>query len=122
MRIPHRTWPLGLGHFHEFAPGGSFGVGRAPSPDVRYGHPWPSLSASLPRFAILAPLANKPGSRGTANPSRIPCRSTLRVESGSTSDAASDAVARFLRNRINTASTGTRSGSGGTGLVRLQVD
>ena len=47
------------------------GAARAPSPDVRRGHPWPPLTACRLRFGILPALAAKPGSRGTDSPSSI---------------------------------------------------
>ena len=46
-----------------------FGVARAPSPDVRYGHPWPSLSRTRLRSAFQAPLVGYAGSRSTGDPS-----------------------------------------------------
>jgi len=51
------------------------GVARAPSPDVRYGHPWPALTPCGLRFAILAALARKAGGRGEGLP--VPRRRTF---------------------------------------------
>jgi hypothetical protein len=45
------------------------GVARVMSPDVRFSHPWPSLTRCLRRFALQASLANNAGSMTRATPS-----------------------------------------------------
>ncbi len=55
----------------RFADAILFGGSGSPvprEPDVRSGHPWPSLTRCLLRFAILASLANNAGSAARATP------------------------------------------------------